>query len=297
MGCFSMFRWAVAIIVTIAVVGMLWADTKFERVDAMPAQQISNTRGSNWLLVGSDSREGLSPEQNHELMTGGDVGGNRTDTIMVLHVPTFGKPTLLSIPRDSYVPIPGYGMDKINAAFSFGGPPLLIETVEQSTGLKIDHYAEVGFGGFANAVDAVGGVDLCVDEPIHDDVINFHLEAGCQEFNGAQALSFVRTRSTAQGDIDRAARQRQFLTALAKKVASPTTFLNPFRSFPLVNGVAGSLTVDSGDHTWHLMWAALHMLGGFNTEVVPVGGMDNVDVGSVVLWDETEAEQLFSSLR
>lgn len=283
--------------VTLLIVTLFWTDTKFERVEAMPAQHISNTAGTNWLLVGSDSREGLTEEQNHELMTGGDVGGNRTDTIMVLHVPLIGKPTLLSLPRDSYVEIPGYGMDKINAAFSYGGPPLLIETVENSTGLKIDHYTEIGFGGFAAAVDAVGGVNVCVDEPIHDDVINFHIEAGCHDFNGAQGLSFVRTRATAQGDIDRAGRQRQFLAALAKKVASPTTVLNPFRTFPLISGVAGALTVDKGDHTWHMLWAALHMLSGFDTEVVPIGGMDFTDAGSVILWDEVQSEQLFDSLR
>ncbi len=110
--------------------------------------------GTTWLLVGSDSREGLTPEQQAELTTGGDLGNGRTDTILVVHIPALGSDaptTMVSIPRDSYVDIPGYGKDKINAAFAEGGAPLLAQTVEQATGLRLDHYAEVGFGGFADA--------------------------------------------------------------------------------------------------------------------------------------------------
>ena len=127
--------------------------------------------GTTWLLVGSDSRQDLTPEQQAELATGGDLGTGRTDTILLVHVPGLGSSTpttMVSIPRDSYVPIPGYGEDKINAAFAVGGAPLLAQTVEQATGIRLDHYAEIGFDGFAVMVDAVGGVTMCPTEPISD---------------------------------------------------------------------------------------------------------------------------------
>ena len=113
--------------------------------------------GTNWLVVGSDSREGLSDQQVKDLHLG-KVAGRRTDTIILLHKPASGPPTLVSLPRDSYVPIPGHGRNKLNAAYAFGGAPLLARTVETVTGLRIDHYAEVGFGGFVGMTDAVGGV-------------------------------------------------------------------------------------------------------------------------------------------
>jgi hypothetical protein len=112
--------------------------------------------GTNWLLVGSDSRADLTPQEQSELSTGGDLGNGRTDTILLVHIPGIrsAEPTtMVSIPRDSYVNIPGWGMDKINVAFAEGGAALLAQTVEEATGLHLDHYAEIGFGGFGG----VGG--------------------------------------------------------------------------------------------------------------------------------------------
>src|SRR5262249_1872726 len=170
-------------------------------------------RGTNWLIVGSDSREGLTPEQQNELATGGDVGSSRTDTILLVHVPGLGSSnpaTLVSIPRDSYVPIPGHGKDKINAAFAMGGAPLLAQTVEQATGLRLDHYAEIGFGGFPALVDALGGVTVCLSEPINDSLAGINLPAGCQKLDGRNALGYVRSRATPRADLDRMLNQRQF---------------------------------------------------------------------------------------
>lgn len=286
------------VVMAVLLVGtFFWADTKLTRVAALPTQQIANTAGTNWLLVGSDSRQGLSEKEIAQLNTGGDIGAGRTDTIMLLHIPNSGQSTLISIPRDSYVNIPGHGQDKINAAFTVGGPQLLTHTVEQSTGLHIDHYAEIGFGGFAEMVDAVGGVTICVDEPIADDVISLYLDAGCQKMDGPTALSYVRTRATPLGDLDRVERQRKFFAALMEKSTSPATILNPFRSVPLISEVGGAFIVGKRDHAWHLARIALALRGGLRTETMPLGGFANTEVGSVVLWDEAASEALLGPLR
>ncbi|AKK04182.1 LCP family protein [Corynebacterium epidermidicanis] len=296
-GCLGTLAFLLVTLLVLTFVTFLWADTKLTRVEALPAQPIKNTAGTNWLLVGSDSRQGLSQEEIDTLQTGDDIGIGRTDTIMLLHIPRSGQPTLVSIPRDSYVNIPGYGQDKINSAFTNGGPQLLTTTVEQATGLRIDHYAEIGFGGFAGMVDAVGGVNICVEQPIDDEVINFHVPAGCQEMDGPTALSFVRTRHSAMGDLDRVQRQRQFFSALMSKATSASTLANPFRVFPLITKAGSSFIVGDGDHSWDLARLALAMRGGVKNETVPVGGFADTAVGSVVLWDEAASEALFAGMR
>ncbi|MCK7638221.1 LCP family protein [Corynebacterium pygosceleis] len=291
------FLLIIGMVLTLTVVIGLWADAKLNRVEATPAQQVANTAGTNWLLVGSDSRQGLTQEEIDTLGTGGDIGVGRTDTIMLLHYGRGSKPTLVSIPRDSYVNIPGYGMNKINSAFTFGGPQLLTETVEQATGLRIDHYAEIGFGGFAGLVDAVGGVEMCVTEAINDPLANIDLPAGCQDLAGPEALGYVRSRAFAMGDLDRVSHQREFLSALMEKATDPTTLLNPFRLGPLISRASGTFTVGTGDHIWNLARLALAMRSGVVTETVPVGGFRDTAVGNVVLWDEAAAQSLFDSLR
>lgn len=289
---------ALVVVLVLGVVMALIADAKLARVDATPADKVPNTAGMNWLLVGSDSRQGLSDGDAERLGTGGDMGTGRTDTIMMVHIPTFGgKATLMSIPRDSYVDIPGQGKDKINAAFAIGGPELLVDTVQQNTGLRVDHYAEIGFGGFAGVVDALGGVDICVKEPINDPLAHIDLQPGCQSMDGPTALGYVRTRATAQGDLDRVQRQREFFSAIMAKISSPGTVLNPFKSVGLVNELSSTITVGKGDHVWNLASLALAMKGDPKNETVPVGGFQSTDVGSVVLWDEQGSQDLFNSLK
>ncbi|MGP6175266.1 LCP family glycopolymer transferase [Corynebacterium sp. A21] len=297
MGCLTPIAGLLVIILVLSVVTTLWADSKLTRVQSTPENQISDTAGTNWLLVGSDSRTGLSEEEIAELGTGGDIGIGRTDTIMLLHIPLTGSARLVSLPRDSYVEIPGYGMNKINAAFTFGGPQLLTETVELNTNLQIDHYAEIGMGGLANIVNSVGGIDMCVAEAIQDPLANLDIQAGCQEFDGATALGYVRTRATALGDLDRVERQRAFFAALLDKVTSPGTIANPFRLFPLISDTASTFTVGENDHVWHLARVALAMRTGVETETVPFAGFADYDVGNVVLWDQAGAEALWSSMR
>ncbi|NLU85059.1 LCP family protein [Rhodococcus sp. HNM0569] len=277
----------------------VYLDRSLGRVDALSDydDRIGDTPGTNWLLVGSDARAGLTPEQEQQLSTGGDAGGERTDTMILIHVPKGGgKTTMVSLPRDSYVPIPGYGQDKLNASFALGGPNLLVQTVEGATGVHIDHYAEIGFGGFAGMVDAVGGVEMCLDDPIDDPLAGITLDAGCQELDGAQSLGFVRTRATALADIDRMNNQRKFMSALLEKATSPTTFLNPLRAVPLGVGVAKSLEVDEGDHIWHLARLAWALRGGITATSVPVGGFEDTDSGNVLLWDRERAVPFFDAI-
>ncbi|CAN5379836.1 hypothetical protein BH09ACT8_BH09ACT8_06220 [soil metagenome] len=256
-------------------------------------------QGTNWLLVGSDSRNGLTEQQQAELNTGGDVGNGRTDTILLVHVPSVGSgapTTMVSIPRDSYVPIPGYGDDKINAAFAIGGAPLLAQTVEQATGLRLDHYAEVGFDGFAALVDALGGVTACPAEPINDPLAGIDLPAGCQTLDGRSALGYVRTRATPRADLDRMTNQRRFMSDLLKRATSPAVWLNPWHWYSVPHAAVGALTVDDGDHVWDLARLGWALHGKTATLAVPIGEFTSGSSGSVVVWDHDAASELFEAL-
>ncbi|GAB3285761.1 LCP family protein [Parasphingorhabdus pacifica] len=294
----------VLVVLLLALAGfLLYVDYSLKREQALPTggDRPQDGPGTNWLLVGSDSREGLDAERQAELGTG-DAAGRRTDTVMLVHIPeSGGKPTMVSLPRDLLVDIPGQGEDKLNSAFAYGGSQLLTQTVESNTGVRIDHYAEVGLGGFAGVTDAIGGVDLCVPERMQDPKANLDLQPGCQTLGGPQALGYVRTRASANGDLDRVQRQREFLAALTEKATSPEVLLNPFRSVPLILDTSQSFRVDSGDHVWHLGSLGLAMNGIASgqgvTTTVPFGGFDTTDGGaSVVEWDDDGAEQLFGAL-
>ncbi|GAA1871095.1 hypothetical protein GCM10009836_59800 [Pseudonocardia ailaonensis] len=297
-------RWRRRILVTlalilIALIGFgVYLDQNLNRVAALPASSTAESSGTNWLIVGSDSRADLSAEDEERLGTG-DAAGQRTDTIMLLHSGSSGS-VLVSLPRDSYVPIPGKGTNKLNAAYAFGGAPLLIQTVENATGLHVDHYAEIGFGGFVGAVDAVGGVDLCVPQAIKDPKAALDIKAGCQQLDGATALGYVRTRATAGSDFDRVQRQREFLSALIAKSTSVGTLVNPFRVIPLADAVTGLITVDDGDHIWNIAQLGLAMKGvsgGGIATTTPVGGTPTIGGQSVVRWDKERAGVLFSALQ
>lgn len=286
-------------LLVVTVGSVVYLDRSLNRIDALAdyPDRVADTPGTNWLLVGSDSRTGLTPEQEQELATGGELDSNRTDTIMIVHIPKSGAATMVSIPRDSYVPIPGYGRDKINASFALGGPQLLVQTVESATGLRMDHYAEIGFGGFAGIVDAIGGVHLCVPYPIDDPLAGINLQAGCQDLTGAEALGFVRSRATALADLDRMNNQRLFMSAMLEKATSVGTLINPFRLWPLVTKTAGTLQVDEGDHLWNLGGLAWAMRGDLVTTTVPVGGFEDVaGSGNVLLWDRANASRFFEAL-
>jgi len=304
-------RWGRKLVLTLLLTPLLaflgiigvaaWLETSLHReaVLADYADRPAAGRGTNWLIVGSDSRQGLTTEQQNELATGGDVGNSRTDTMLLVHVPGLGSDTpstMVSIPRDSYVPIPGHGKDKINAAFAMGGATLLAQTVEQATGLRIDHYAEIGFGGFPALVDALGGVTVCPNEPINDPLAGINMPAGCQQLNGRHALGYVRTRATARADLDRMVNQRQFMSALLHRATNPAVWLDPRRWYSVPHAIAGALTVDRGDHVWDLARLGWALHGTTTALTVPIGEFTESDVGAVVVWNHDAARKLFAAL-
>jgi LCP family protein required for cell wall assembly len=274
------------------------------RVDALGAAgRPADTPGTNYLVVGSDSRQDLTPAERKRLGTGRAVG-QRTDTIMLLHVPSGGGPTVLvSVPRDSYVPIPGHGRNKINAAYAFGGPTLLVTTIEQVSGVHVDGYVETGLGGYATLVDAIGGVRVCSPRAMNDKDAHLDIPAGCQQMDGKTALGYARARhSDPRGDLGRVERQRQVLAAIAGKTLSPSVLLLPWRSFPAAKAGGGALTVDQSTSSVALARFVLAMRtvagGGGLSLTVPVGNANlSTPAGSAVQWDRKQALTLFDALK
>jgi LCP family protein required for cell wall assembly len=277
-----------------------YLDAKVHRVAVLAdySGRPAGSAGQNWLITGSDSRQGLTRQQENQFATGHDISGQRSDTIMLLHIPASGgPPTLVSLPRDLYVVIPGYGQNKLNAAFSFGGPKLLGRTVQNYTGLRIDHYMGIGFGGLVNVVDSVGGVNVCVKHPLHDTASGLNLQPGCQTLNGGQALGYVRDRhSFANSDLQRVQDQRAFVKALLRKATSPTVFLNPFAAIPTATHSASALTVDEGTHLYQLIKVAFALRGPQTTTVPTAGGTVTADGQDVLLTDHAKALALFNDL-
>jgi LCP family protein required for cell wall assembly len=276
-----------------------WINGKLNRSVALPAYS-GTSAGTNWLIAGSDQRTGISRSQQDQLHLGSE-GADASDSLMLLHMGT-GRPVLISIPRDSYVPIPGHGSNKINAALAIGGPALLVKTVESVTGLRIDHYMGIGFGGLANVVSAVGGVRMCVKTAVPADPTGDSgfkgLAVGCHNLSGTQAIAFVRDRhSFATSDLQRIQDQRAFLSALLSKATSPGVYLNPFTALPFGSTAASAIAVDKGTSLYDLVQAAF-ALRNPQTGTVPIANANlQTSAGDSVEWDQTEALQLFKALQ
>jgi LCP family protein required for cell wall assembly len=287
----------VVAVLTAAVAGTyFWLDGKLNRDVTLPATSLTSA-GTNWLITGSDSRAGLSRAEIDALHVGFDEGTLNSDSIMLLHMGS-GRPVLISIPRDSYVNIPGHGYNKINAALAYGGANLLIQTVENVTGLKIDHYMGIGFGGLVGVVNKIGGVQICLKTAINDSYSGVNLSAGCHNLNGDQALSFVRDRhSFATEDLQRIQDQRAFMSALLKKATSPGVYLNPFTALPFGSTAASSMSVDKGTGLLDLVDAAF-ALRDPETGTVPIANATYfTNAGEAVLWNKIKAIELFNALK
>ncbi|MEV6425339.1 LCP family protein [Streptomyces sp. NPDC051662] len=304
---------ALALVVVVLVVSIgtyFWADGKLKReVDLSKViERPEAGDGTNYLIVGSDSREGMSDEEKKKLHTG-SAEGKRTDSMMILHDGSNG-PTLISLPRDSNVTIPSFRgsesgkmfpatgrQTKLNAAYAEDGPELLVRTVEFNTGLHIDHYVEIGFAGFANIVDAIGGVELDIPKAFKDKKSGADFQAGKQTLDGEQALAFVRTRyAFANSDLDRTKNQQKFLAALAAQTATPGTILNPFAFYPTMSAGLDTLIVDKDMSLWSLgqmFFAMKGVTGGDGTSMnMPISG----SVGGNLVWDKAKVKELVNQL-
>jgi LCP family protein required for cell wall assembly len=259
-------------------------------------------KAKNFLLVGSDSREGATKE---ELKQSGTefTPGRRSDTMILIHLSAKqDKALLMSFPRDLYVEVPGKGPGKINTAFAAGGPALTIATVEQLTDIRIDHYIEVNFNGFRRMVDALDGVEVCLPAPAKEKDSGIDLPAGKSTVRGAQALAFVRQRKgLPRGDIDRIGRQQQFLGAMLRRATSKGILLRPDRLLSFLDTVTDSIQVDKNLSFNTMKDLALRLKDLDPAKVtfvtVPIDRLARRGGQSVVLMDEIQSDLLFRSIR
>lgn len=310
---------AMAVVLLVVTAGMLGAlvyfDRQIERIPVATLGEGEDVDGgdTNYLLVGSDSREGLTEQELAEVRTGLKGGGNEgtlTDTILLVHVPGGGgEPTLVSFPRDSFVTFPGGGKGRINTAYQRGeaageggGPANLVATVQQLSGLQIDHYLEVGFIAFLRITDALGGVEVNLCQPAVDVKAAINLPAGQQRLGGGDALGFVRQREgLPRGDLDRIARQQYFVAAVARQVLAPSTLVRPNRVLKVMDAVTSSIKADEDLSTFDLARLGLRLRGaasgGLNFATVPVADASaRVGGASVVLLDDAALPGFFAGL-
>lgn len=248
------------------------------------------------LVTGSDSREDLTPEEQQELGTG-FVEGERTDSIFLLTIDG-SRAGLLAFPRDLFVTRCDGSQGRINGALAQGGPSCLVQTVQAVSGIDIDHYVTVSFGGFRDVVDAVGGVELCLPEPLNDPFAGVDLPAGCQRVTGPQALGYVRTRKL-DNDLERIKRQQAFLGALADELASPSLALDPVASWRLTGAIGSALTADDGLGPVDLGRLGLGLRGLASGAVTATVPTDFATIGgaSVLTIREAEAQAVFAGFR
>jgi len=296
-------RWLVVLLLLYPIVlgALAWAG--LTRIAALPdSGRPGDTPGRTYLVIGNDSRQDLSREERARLGTG-QATGIRTDTMMLLHLTPDGTSVLISIPRDSYLSIPGHGKDKINAAYSYGGPQLAVRTVEQATGVHIDDFVMTGLGSFAAVVDAVGGVRVCPKTALKDAKAHIDIPKGCQTMDGPTALGYARARySDPRGDLGRVERQREVLAAIASKTLSPSVLFVPWRAAPAARAGGKALTVDEGTTPWGLGRFVLGMRsvsGGKGVRMtVPIADASRqTPSGDAVTWNSAQATKLFDAVK
>lgn len=292
-------RLGIALVVVLALLlawplGLgIWANNRLTREPALSGA--AGTPGTTYLLAGSDERGAIVHDA---------TAGSRTDTIMVLHVPSSGPSALISLPRDTYVDIPGHGPNKLNAAYAYGGPTLLVTTVEGLTGLTVDHFVEIGLDGVAGVVDAVGGVELCLDYDVNDPKSKLVWTAGCHEADGITALAFARMRyADPTGDIGRTQRQQQLISKVGDEVAQRSLLWQPARQVSLLRTGTDALVVSEGMSILDLGRLALAFRDATGPEGIrgtpPIADMNYQPggVGSTVLLDPEAAPAFWAGIR
>jgi len=269
-----------------------------ERVDGLAADP-SPFSGQPFhiLLTGSDSRAGLDAQERIALTTG-LASGERADTIMLLTVHG-ARASLLSFPRDLSVERCDGSTGRINGALAIGGPSCLVETVHRLSGIRAHHHVTITFGGFRDVVDAVGGVELCLDRPIRDRSAGIDLPEGCQVLDGADALGFVRVRKI-DNDFARIGRQQQFLRALASELTDPTLILRPWRLIPAVIEGSRAVTVDHrmGPVDLARLMIGLRVVasGDAVTFTVPATGFTSASGAAMLRVRTDEARPIFAGI-
>lgn len=264
-----------------------------------PSSRPAENAGQTFLLVGTDTR---SPDATTGTDSGAATpdpvfGSARSDVIMVATIGGDGRSaSIVSIPRDSWVDIPGRGTNKINAAYAFGGPPLLVQTVEQLTRVRIDHFAVIDFAGFAQMTDSVGGIDINVGQPSEREGVV--VPAGPQHLNGAQALVYVRERkSLPQGDLDRVKRQQNALRAFVRQSLDSGTLSSPTRAYGMADTVSRHVGVDDTLSNTGLAELAFSMRdlreSAVSYATVPTVGTGMEGAQSVVYLDERAGQDLW----
>lgn len=272
---------------------MVWADSRIDHVEALSERD--GTPGTTYLIAGSDRRDG-------EAVAEDGAEGARADTIMLLHRAPGGNSYLISLPRDTLVEIPGQGRYKLNAAFSLGGAALLVETIEEFTGLTIDHYVEIGFDGVAGVVDAVDHVNLCIDQDVDDRRSGLQMTEGCHDVGGEQALAFVRARYfDPTADIGRQERQQQFVGALMDRATSPSLLLNPVAQVRMAGAGSDALITSEGTgiiDVGRMVLTARSAMNSGATPTMPVADPEfqTEHSGVAVLTDDAEIATFFGSI-
>jgi LCP family protein required for cell wall assembly len=252
----------------------LYGDSKIQQFECPPGnphcQAVTQlcTTTCTYLVLGNDSRKGLSEQDKARFGSDKSVPGQRSDTIMLVRLdPRQKKAIVLSFPRDLWVTIPGQGKGKITSAYE-GGPYRTADTVSKLTGLTIDHFLSIDLAGFQNVVRAIEGVPICVDRPMKDQKAGLNIPAGCQTLGPEQALAFVRARSVCGDfipDFSRITRQQQFLRAVLAKLLQPSMILHAGSVIP---AVLGNLLVDPGTKNIADIYALVHKLQGVSTGAV-----------------------------
>ncbi|GGM05283.1 LytR family transcriptional regulator [Streptomyces fumigatiscleroticus] len=297
-----------------AVISSLESD--IARVDAF--KDMKNRpragHGMNVLLVGTDGRDKVSPEERVRYRLGGEPC-HCTDTMMIVHISADReRASVVSLPRDSYaVTSPhtdstgkrhgGHPL-KLNAAYAEGGPQLTVRTVERMTHVKIDHYLEVDFTSFMKTVDVIGGVEICTAQPLRDGYTGLDLAPGRHRLQGGQALQYVRARHVdGASDLGRMKRQQRFMASLVDRATSSGILLNPMKFRDVTRAVLGSVRADKGFGTDELLALGRAMRNfspsssEFTTVPIERMGYPVKGVGSTVKWDTAKAGRLFGALR